>query len=111
MDNPLDQTTLSTIALLETRLLRIEHLLYGPPASHPPPQHGSAVRRMGELERRFSTMLSHVRVYGELLKICTRSLFHVPLSLCCPLLTRTQTSLTPTSSTPRPRLNLHRSCP
>ncbi|POR30882.1 Uncharacterized protein TPAR_08891 [Tolypocladium paradoxum] len=80
MDNPLDQTTLSTIALLESRLLRLEHLLYGPTASHPPPQHGSAVRKMGELERRFSLMLSHVRVYGELLKIYKShpDFFHTP---------------------------------
>ncbi|KND87825.1 hypothetical protein TOPH_07535 [Tolypocladium ophioglossoides CBS 100239] len=80
MDNPLDRTTLSTITLLESRLLRIEHLLYGPTASHPPPQHGSAVRKLGELERRFSVMLSHVRVYGELLKIYMShpDFFHAP---------------------------------
>lgn len=69
MENPLDQTTLSTISLLESRLLRIEHLLYG--SSTPPPQHGSALRQMAELEKRFSILTSRIRVYGELLKICT----------------------------------------
>lgn len=77
MDNPLDQTTLSTISLLESRVMRIEHLLYGPTASHPPQQNDSAVQKMKELERRFSTMVSHVRVYGELLKICTLLYFHL----------------------------------
>ncbi|EQL02476.1 nuclear distribution protein [Ophiocordyceps sinensis CO18] len=70
MDNPLDQTTLSTISLLESRILRLEHLLYGPTASHPPPaQHESVAWRMGDLEKRFSMILSRVRVYGHLLKI------------------------------------------
>ncbi|KAJ6446862.1 nuclear distribution protein [Purpureocillium lavendulum] len=81
MENPLDQTTLSTLSLLESRLLRVEHLLYGPTASHPPPaQHESAVRRMEELERRFSMLSSRVRVYGELLKIYKThpDFFHAP---------------------------------
>ncbi|KAJ6781916.1 hypothetical protein PWT90_09977 [Aphanocladium album] len=67
MENPLDQTTLSTISLLESRLLRVEHLLYG--SSTPPPRHDSALRQMADLEKRFSILTSRIRVYGELLKI------------------------------------------
>lgn len=70
MDNPLDQTTLSTISLLEARLLRIEHLLHGPSASHEPGKHEPASRKMEELERRLASVVSQFRVYGELLKIC-----------------------------------------
>lgn len=69
MENPLDETTLSTISLLESRLLRIEHLLCGT-SSAAPAQHDSALRQMAELEKRFSTLTSRIRVYGELLKIC-----------------------------------------
>ncbi|EGX93512.1 hypothetical protein CCM_04886 [Cordyceps militaris CM01] len=67
MDNPLDQTTLSTISLLESRLLRVEHLLYG--SSTPPAQHESVLRQMAELEKRFSILTSRIRVYGDLVKI------------------------------------------
>ncbi|OAA60670.1 hypothetical protein ISF_05709 [Cordyceps fumosorosea ARSEF 2679] len=69
MESPLDQTTLSTISLLESRLLRVEHLLYG--SSTPPTQHDSALRQLTHLEKRFSTLTSRIRVYGDLLKICT----------------------------------------
>ncbi|KAM3457777.1 hypothetical protein MY3296_000850 [Beauveria thailandica] len=69
MDNPLDQTTLSTISLLESRLLRIEHLLYGSSAPTPPPQHESALQKLSNLEKRFSMLTSRIRVYGDLLKI------------------------------------------
>ncbi|KAM0740903.1 hypothetical protein ACQRIT_003760 [Beauveria bassiana] len=69
MDNPLDQTTLSTISLLESRLLRIEHLLYGSSAPTPPPQHESAMHKLANLEKRFSMLTSRIRVYGDLLKI------------------------------------------
>ncbi|KAM3467286.1 hypothetical protein BB8028_0006g07030 [Beauveria bassiana] len=69
MDNPLDQTTLSTISLLESRLLRIEHLLYGSSAPTPPAQHESALQKLANLEKRFSMLTSRIRVYGDLLKI------------------------------------------
>ncbi len=69
MEHPLDQTTLSTISLLESRLLRIEHLLYG--SSTPSTAHESALRQMADLEKRFSILTSRIRVYGDLLKICT----------------------------------------
>ncbi|KAJ4298341.1 hypothetical protein N0V88_003368 [Collariella sp. IMI 366227] len=73
MDNTLDQTTLAAISLLEGRLLRIEHILYGAsPAPAKPPQE-SATASLAELERRFNQLLRHSRVYTEILKISVRS--------------------------------------
>ncbi|KAI4864391.1 hypothetical protein F4820DRAFT_423890 [Hypoxylon rubiginosum] len=66
MDSTLDNTTLSTISLLEARLLRIEHLLYGHSVQQPKVP---AIRSMQELERRFGTLLQRVRVYAELLRL------------------------------------------
>jgi hypothetical protein len=74
MDNTLDQTTLATISLLEARLLRIEHILYGPSAPPTEPPAESATTSLAELERRFSQLLRHFRVYSEILKICMPSL-------------------------------------
>ncbi|KAG8422801.1 hypothetical protein J3459_010020 [Metarhizium acridum] len=70
MDNTLDQTTLATINLLESRLLRLEHLLHGPAASLPHVYQDSAAQKLKDMERRFSMVVSHFRVYSELLKIC-----------------------------------------
>lgn len=72
MDDPLDKTTLATISLLESRLLRIEHLLYGTTASPTSSlnHHDAALEKMDILERRFSNMIAQIRVYAELLKIC-----------------------------------------
>ncbi|KAH0491789.1 hypothetical protein TgHK011_003197 [Trichoderma gracile] len=82
MDDPLDKTTLATISLLESRLLRIEHLLYGTAASpfSSQSQHETAVEKMDALERRFARMTSQIRVYAELLKIYKSNpdLFHAP---------------------------------
>ncbi|KAF3065997.1 hypothetical protein CFAM422_009387 [Trichoderma lentiforme] len=82
MDDPLDKTTLATISLLESRLLRIEHLLYGTTASpfSSQTQHDAALTKMDGLERRFSRMISQIRVYAELLKIYKSNpdLFHAP---------------------------------
>ncbi|TFB01351.1 hypothetical protein CCMA1212_006825 [Trichoderma ghanense] len=82
MDDPLDKTTLATISLLESRLLRIEHLLYGTTASpfSSQNQHETAVAKMDALERRFAKMTSQIRVYAELLKIYKSNpdLFHAP---------------------------------
>ncbi|RFU77868.1 nuclear distribution [Trichoderma arundinaceum] len=77
MDDPFDKTTLATISLLESRLLRIEHLLYGTTASpfSSQNQHDAALEKMDALEQRFGRMVSQIRVYGELLKIY---LFHSP---------------------------------
>ncbi|KAI0458209.1 hypothetical protein F5B21DRAFT_44346 [Xylaria acuta] len=66
MESTLDDTTLSTISLLEGRLLRIEHLLYG---NSVPQSTTSAIRSLQDLEHRFSKLLQHIRVYGELLKL------------------------------------------
>ncbi|KAL2192780.1 hypothetical protein P885DRAFT_46920 [Corynascus similis CBS 632.67] len=90
MDHTLDETTLSTIALLEGRMRRIEHILYGPatPPSQPPQE--SAVASLVELEHRFNQLLRHFRVYAEILKIYKShpSLFQPP-----------STSITPTTIT------------
>ncbi|KAI1475806.1 hypothetical protein F4774DRAFT_395262 [Daldinia eschscholtzii] len=66
MESTLDNTTLSTISLLEARLLRIEHLLYGHTVQQPKV---SAIRSIQELEHRFGTLLQRMRVYAELLKL------------------------------------------
>ncbi|KAK4102858.1 hypothetical protein N658DRAFT_505896 [Parathielavia hyrcaniae] len=77
MDNTLDETTLATISLLEERLLRLEHILYGPatPSTQEP-----ATTSLAELERRFNQLVRHFRVYAEILKIYKAhpSLFHPP---------------------------------
>jgi hypothetical protein len=87
MDETLDKTTLSTISLLEARLLRIERLLFG--ASAPPSRASETPvgTALSNLERRFAHFLARFRVYAELLKICTlrdRSLFMAafPLTSC-----------------------------
>ncbi|KAF4469335.1 RO-10 required for nuclear distribution [Fusarium albosuccineum] len=71
MATTMDDTTLSTLDLLESRLLRIEHLLYGQPVSPALAQDRSAVDKIGQLERRFSALISAARFrpYGELIKI------------------------------------------
>lgn len=68
----LDETSLKTINLLEARLIRIEHALYG----YTSPQQKTsptATRSLRELEHRFRKITHDVHVYGELLKICTSS--------------------------------------
>ena len=67
MKAEIDDTTLSTLSLMETRLLRIEHLLYGHVVQQPKTP---AFKSMADLERRFERLLHGVRVYAELLKIC-----------------------------------------
>ncbi|KAI1171306.1 hypothetical protein F4777DRAFT_65173 [Nemania sp. FL0916] len=77
MASKIDDTTLSTISLLEERLLRLEHVLYGSSA----PQPTTAVTRgLHDLEHRFSKLLQHIRVYDELLKLykSNPTLFHPP---------------------------------
>jgi hypothetical protein len=70
MDETLDKTTLSTISLLEARLLRVEHLLFGASSSPSRPPAVPAIATLSDLERRFTHLLSRFRVYAELLKIC-----------------------------------------
>lgn len=77
----MDQTTLSTLDLLESRLLRVEHLLYGQTVSPSLAQDYSAVEKIADLEKRFSTLTSKIRVYGELLRICTMPSISIPLDL------------------------------
>ena len=67
MESEIDDTTLSTLSLLETRVLRIEHLLYGHVVQQPK---APAFKSMADLEHRFEKLLHGVRVYAELLKIC-----------------------------------------
>src|SRR3569833_1621966 len=68
----MDDTADSTISLLEARLLRIEHLLYGSSAlATARPAGTSTVESLENLERRFNSLLSRFRVYAELLKVCT----------------------------------------
>lgn len=69
----MDETTLSTLDLLEARLLRIEHLLCGQSLSPALAQDLSAVDKIAQLERRFSALVKQFRVYGEILKICMTS--------------------------------------
>ncbi|EAQ90157.1 hypothetical protein CHGG_06776 [Chaetomium globosum CBS 148.51] len=57
MENNLDQTTLDTISLLEARLRRIEHILYGPTTAPTEPPQESAITSLAELERRFNQLL------------------------------------------------------
>lgn len=69
----LDKTTLTTISLLEARLMRIEQLLYGTISAAPTPQRApadSALSSLADLERRFSALVSHSRVYADILKLC-----------------------------------------
>jgi hypothetical protein len=69
----LDETSIQTLMYLESRLLRIEHILYGhttPPAKVP------AIPNLQQLEHRFAQLLQRVRTYAELLKICTSSRSH-----------------------------------
>jgi hypothetical protein len=68
----MDETTLSTLDLLESRLLRVEHLLYGQNVSLSLGQDYSTVEKIDDLEKRFSLLIAKIRVYGELLKICTK---------------------------------------
>ncbi len=68
--DPLSQTSLVTISLLEARLLRLEHLLYGQSAVPSRPAGTSAVDSLADLERRFSSLISRFKVYADLLRIC-----------------------------------------
>ncbi|EGS22587.1 uncharacterized protein CTHT_0010570 [Thermochaetoides thermophila DSM 1495] len=66
MDRSLDQTTLETIALLESRLHRLERLLYGPAAPPSQPPKKSVLRSLADLERRFAHLIRHYRAHPSL---------------------------------------------
>ncbi|CAK7245574.1 MAG: hypothetical protein STHCBS139747_007158 [Sporothrix thermara] len=77
----LEATSQATLELLEARLRRAEHLLLGiEPDADTPPAVKPAVDGLADLERRFSSLVSNVRVYAELLKIYRAypSLFQAP---------------------------------
>ncbi|CAK7203626.1 hypothetical protein SEUCBS139899_006364 [Sporothrix eucalyptigena] len=77
----MEHTSQATLELLEARLRRVEHLLYGTePDVDTPPAPKPAVDGLADLERRFSSLVSNVRVYSELLKIYKMypSLFQAP---------------------------------
>lgn len=100
----LDKTSLATISLLESRLRRIEHILYGP--SDPPTQapSSSATASLAQLEHRFNLLIRRFRVYAELLKI--RTFLSLPFTITSKLTGGfKQTKPIPHSSTPPPRPN------
>lgn len=71
-EQSLDKTALSTISLLEARLLRIEQILYGTASAQTVQQPAdSTLSSLADLERRFSTLISRFRVYADILKLCT----------------------------------------
>ncbi|KAK3364581.1 hypothetical protein B0T25DRAFT_69546 [Lasiosphaeria hispida] len=69
MEDTLDKTTLATISLLEARVLRIEHILYGPYSPPGEPPRDSATSDLADLEHRFAVLTHHVKVYSDILKI------------------------------------------
>lgn len=70
MESTLDTTSLSTILLFESRLHRLEHILYGEPTPNRTAEDASIAEKLEDLERRFASLVTHVRVYNELFKIC-----------------------------------------
>ncbi|KAI9172310.1 hypothetical protein HJFPF1_01810 [Paramyrothecium foliicola] len=76
----MDETSVSTLTLLEARLLRIEHLLHGQTSTPAPGIGKTATQRMIDLERRFYRLVSDVRAHGDLLKIYRShpDWFHTP---------------------------------
>ncbi|KAK4227395.1 hypothetical protein QBC38DRAFT_443804 [Podospora fimiseda] len=93
MEETLDKTSLATIELLEARLLRIEHILYGPTAPPSQPPADSAITSLAELEHRFNILIRHFRVYAEILKIY---FFHAqPSDPATPYSNTPATSLSP----------------
>ncbi|KEZ39341.1 hypothetical protein SAPIO_CDS10032 [Scedosporium apiospermum] len=69
MESTLDTTSLSTILLFESRLHRLEHILYGEPTPNRTAEDASIAEKLEDLERRFASLVTHVRVYNELFKI------------------------------------------
>ncbi|ERS96927.1 hypothetical protein HMPREF1624_06254 [Sporothrix schenckii ATCC 58251] len=80
----MEQTNQATLELLESRVRRVEHLLYGDDGNTPKDADSlpakPAVDTLADLERRFASLVSNVRVYAELLKIYKShpSLFQAP---------------------------------
>lgn len=77
MDNTMDSSTITTLQLLESRLLQLEHMVYGEsPVSVPTSDEVSVARQLENLDRRFQALISRVRVYKELHRICKLSPQH-----------------------------------
>lgn len=71
MDNTMDTATITTLQLLESRLLQLEHMVYGEsPVNVPTSDEVSVARQLENLDRRFQALISRVRVYKELHRIC-----------------------------------------
>lgn len=73
MESLSDSPFSSTIRLLEARLARIEHLLFGATTPEQPAE--TAIDGVEALERRFQALLMQVKVYGELMRLCVCSAF------------------------------------
>lgn len=70
MDSSLDVTTITTLQLLESRLLQLEQMVYGnSPTDRQTSNEVSVARQLENLERRFQALLSRVRVYNDIHKI------------------------------------------
>jgi hypothetical protein len=76
MESQMDATTLATLSLLESRLVRIEHVLNG---SFPDQtaEKLAVEPRLEDVDRRLAALVSRVRVYGELLKIRTSAYYTI----------------------------------
>jgi hypothetical protein len=70
MDETLDKTSLTTISLLEARLLRVENIIYGLSDASSRPTAESVSTSLADLERRFAALVRRTRIYSEILKIC-----------------------------------------
>jgi hypothetical protein len=71
MASHVDSPFSSTVKLLEARLSRIEHLLFGAPVASPSARLDTpATENVEALERRFHNLLGQVKVYAELIKLC-----------------------------------------
>lgn len=77
-EQTLDKTALTTISLLEARLIRVEQILYGTTQSSQRPT-DSTLSSLSDLERRFSTLISRFRVYADILKLCVFLLYNLSL--------------------------------
>jgi hypothetical protein len=69
MDETLDKTSIETISLLETRLLRVENIIYGLSDAPTQPPTESVSTSLADLERRFALLVRRTRIYSEILKI------------------------------------------
>ncbi|KAH7376977.1 nuclear distribution protein [Plectosphaerella cucumerina] len=70
MASHVDSPFSSTVKLLEARLSRIEHLLFGAPVASPSARLDTpATENVEALERRFHNLLGQVKVYAELIKL------------------------------------------